>query len=155
MSQKKLQDMLLDDMYKLTGGRAVYHARHLIFELFFLKRMSEIFEARQAELLKSDEPERAEMPEAYLSEDIFWIPEEARWTWILKSAQMPMIGENIDRAMRALELANEPLRGMLSHNYASPELDQNILKEIVIIVSKLRLRRGNLGDNMFLMDMMS
>ena len=107
--------------------------------LIFLKYVSDSFEARHDELLQTDYPEDAEDPDMYLSENIFWVPKEARWELIQQSAKTPQIGEIIDSAMEAIEKNNDSLRGVLSKNYASPDLDKTRLGEVVDLISDINL----------------
>ena len=41
----------------------------------------------------------------YLENNIFWVPQEARWSKIEHAAKTPQIGEVIDDAMTAIEKA--------------------------------------------------
>lgn len=113
--------------------------RNVVLGLIFLKYVSDSFEARHDELLQTDYPEDAEDPDMYLSENIFWVPKEARWELIQQSAKTPQIGEIIDSAMEAIEKNNDSLRGVLSKNYASPDLDKTRLGEVVDLISDINL----------------
>ena len=75
----------------------------------------------------------------YLSENIFCVPKEARWELIQQSAKTPQVGEIIDNAMDAIEKSNDSLRGVLSKNYASPDLDKTRLGEVVDLISDISL----------------
>ena len=66
-------------------------------------------------------------PDAYLEENVFFVPEPARWANIAAAAHKPEIGAVIDDAMRAIEAGNKRLKGVLPKNYASPDLDKPVL----------------------------
>ena len=66
-------------------------------------------------------------------ENVFYVPEEARWSTIAKAAHTPEIGAVIDTAMRAIESENKTLKGVLPKNYASPDLDKQVLGDVVDI----------------------
>lgn len=123
----------------LRGSMDASEYRNVVLGLIFLKYVSDSFETRHDELLKSDYPEDAEDPDMYLSENIFWVPKEARWELIQQSAKTPQIGEIIDSAMDAIEKSNDSLRGVLSKNYASPDLDKTRLGEVVDLISDISL----------------
>jgi type I restriction enzyme M protein len=49
-------------------------------------------------------------PEEYLAENVFWVPEPARWSRLSAISKPPEIGVEIDNAMRAIEEANPTLK---------------------------------------------
>lgn len=134
-----IEDKLWKTADALRGSMDASEYRNVVLGLIFLKYVSDSFEARHAELLKSDYPEDAEDPDMYLSENIFWVPKEARWELIQQSAKTPQIGEIIDNAMDTIEKHNDALRGVLSKNYASPDLDKTRLGEVVDLISDIKL----------------
>lgn len=134
-----IEDKLWKTADALRGSMDASEYRNVVLGLIFLKYVSDSFETRHNELLKSDYPEDAEDPDMYLSENIFWVPKEARWELIQQSAKTPQIGEIIDNAMDAIEKSNDSLRGVLSKNYASPDLDKTRLGEVVDLISDISL----------------
>lgn len=134
-----IEDKLWKTADALRGSMDASEYRNVVLGLIFLKYVSDSFETRHAELMKSDYPEDAEDPDMYLSENIFWVPKEARWELIQQSAKTPQIGEIIDNAMDAIEKSNDSLRGVLSKNYASPDLDKTRLGEVVDLISDINL----------------
>ena len=72
-------------------------------------------------------------PDAYLMDNIFFVPKEARWETIAAAAHTPEIGTVIDRAMRAIEAENKSRKNVLPKNYASPDLDKKVLGDVVDI----------------------
>ena len=50
--------------------------------------------------------------DAYTMDNIFFVPEEARWSTIASSAHTPEIGTVIDDAMRAIESENKSLKNV-------------------------------------------
>lgn len=134
-----IEDKLWKTADALRGSMDASEYRNVVLGLIFLKYVSDSFETRHNELLKSDYPEDAEDPDMYLSENIFWVPKEARWELIQQSAKTPQVGEIIDNAMDAIEKSNDSLRGVLSKNYASPDLDKTRLGEVVDLISDISL----------------
>ncbi|KRM99384.1 type I restriction-modification system subunit M [Loigolactobacillus rennini] len=134
-----IEDKLWKTADALRGSMDASEYRNVVLGLIFLKYVSDSFEIKREELLKGDYPKDAEDPDMYLSENIFWIPKEARWSLIQQSAKTPKIGEIIDKAMDAIEKKNSSLRGVLSKNYASPDLDKARLGEVVDLISDISL----------------
>lgn len=64
---------------------------------------------------------------------VFFVPEEARWSTIAAAAHTPEIGVVIDGAMRAIEKENATLKNVLPKNYANPDLDKQVLGDVVDI----------------------
>jgi len=119
---------------KLRGNMEPSDYKHVALGLIFLKYISDAFEAKRAELLK-DEPADAEDPDAYLAENVFWVPKEARWPHLQAKAKQPTIGKDIDDAMLAIEAKNKSLKGVLPKDYARPALNKVMLGELIDLVS--------------------
>lgn len=99
-----------------------------------MKYVSDAFEERYAEL-KADEFADAEDRDEYVMDNIFWVPKEARWSFIKDNAKKPEIGQIIDKAMIAIEKENVSLQGVLPKDYARPALDKVRLGETIDLFS--------------------
>ena len=79
----------------------------MVLGLIFLKYISDAFEKLHAQL-QAQESEGAdpEDRDEYLAERVFWVPKEARWTFLQDNAKQPTIGNLIDEAMLAIERDN-------------------------------------------------
>lgn len=108
--------------------------KHVALGLIFLRHISVAFEARHAELLEEDAL-AAEDPDEYLADNIFWVPAEARWSFLQASARQPTIGKLVDDAMQAIEDANANLKGVLPKDYNRPALDKVMLGELIDLIS--------------------
>ena len=114
----------------LWGHIPAAEYRKVIVGLIFLRYISGAFEKRYQQLI--DEGDGFEDDrDAYLEENIFFVPEDARWSTISSAAHTPEIGTVIDNAMRAIEKENKTLKNVLPKNYASPDLDKRVLGEVV------------------------
>ncbi len=110
--------------------------RKVIIGLIFLRYVSSRFEARYQQLVEEGygfEDDR----DFYSEENIFWVPQEARWDTIAAAAHTPEIGMTIDNAMRAIERENDTLKDVLPKDYAKPELDKRVLGEVVDLFTNL------------------
>jgi len=116
----------------LWGHIPAAEYRKVIIGLIFLRYISAAFDAQYKKLV-ADGDGFEDDPDAYLMDNIFFVPKEARWETIASAAHTPEIGTVIDAAMRAIEDDNKSLKGVLPKNYASPDLDKKVLGEVVDI----------------------
>ena len=75
-----------------------------VLGLIFLKYISDAFEELYAKL-KADEANGAdpEDKDEYKAENVFFVPQDARWTYLQSKAKQPEIGKFVDDAMDAIE----------------------------------------------------
>ena len=119
---------------KLRGSMDSGEYKNVVLGLLFLKYVSDAFEERHAEL-EADEYADAEDRDEYVMDNIFWVPKEARWSYIKDNAKKPEIGQIIDKAMIAIEKENASLQGVLPKDYARPALDKVRLGETIDLFS--------------------
>ena len=123
---------------KLRGSMDASEYKHVALGLIFLKYVSDAIETKYEEL-KADSYADEEDVDEYTSENIFWVPQEARWNYIKQYANSPEIGKVIDNAMELIEKENTRLKGVLNKNYARPELDKTRLGELVTLFTNLEM----------------
>lgn len=116
----------------LWGHIPAAEYRKVIIGLIFLRYISAAFQARYDALVEEGDGFEDD-PDAYLEENVFFVPEDARWQVISEAAHTPEIGTVIDKAMRSVEESNKTLKGVLPKNYASPDLDKKVLGDVVDI----------------------
>ena len=138
---------------KLRGNMDAAEYKHVALGLIFLKYISDRFAERRAQAFAENPPELAEEfaedRDWYTSESVFWVPEKARWDFVKTNATSvePTIGQLIDEAMVSLENENPSLKGVLTKNYARPELDQIRLGEVIKLFSDLAFRDEHHGQD--------
>ncbi|MBP3272472.1 MAG: SAM-dependent DNA methyltransferase [Ruminococcus sp.] len=120
----------------LWGHIPAAEYRKVIVGLIFLRYISSAFEKRYNELVAEGDGFEDE-PDAYLMENIFFVPEKARWSVVSAAAHTPEIGSVIDDAMRAIEDENKTLKNVLPKNYASPDLDKRVLGDVVDLFTNM------------------
>ena len=111
---------------KLRNNMDAAEYKHVVLGLIFLKYVSDAFEAKHSELSK-DKLADPEDKDEYAAENIFWVPKEARWSYLRDNAKQPNIGSLIDDAMDAVERDNPSLKGVLPKNYGREALDKRRL----------------------------
>ena len=120
----------------LWGHIPAAEYRKVIVGLIFLRYISSAFEKRYNELVAEGDGFEVE-PDAYLMDNIFFVPEKARWSVVSAAAHTPEIGSVIDDAMRAIEDENKTLKNVLPKNYASPDLDKRVLGDVVDLFTNM------------------
>ncbi len=110
--------------------------RKVIVGLIFLRYIGNAFEKRYNELVAEGDGFEDD-PDAYEEDNIFFVPEKARWQTISAAAHTPEIGTVIDDAMRAIEADNKKLKNVLPKNYASPDLDKRVLGDVVDLFTNM------------------
>ncbi|MDS4068415.1 MAG: class I SAM-dependent DNA methyltransferase [Candidatus Competibacter sp.] len=112
--------------------------KHVVLGLIFLKYISDAFEAKHAELdAERDQGADPEDPDEYRAASIFWVPKEARWSYLKASAPQPTIGTIVDDAMAAIERDNPTLKGVLPKDFGRAGLDKQRLGQIINLVSDI------------------
>lgn len=104
--------------------------RKVIVGLIFLRYVSCAFDKRYKTLVEEGDGFENDK-DAYTAENVFFVPESARWNVVASAAHTPEIGKVIDDAMRAIEAENPVLKNVLPKNYNSPDLDKRVLGEVI------------------------
>lgn len=118
-NQKSLEENLWDSANKLRGSVEPSEYKHVVLSLIFLKFASDKFEKRRQELIKEGHGHYVDMVEFYTMKNVFYLPEEARWSYIKKHAKQDDIAVKVDTALSTVEKKNKSLKGALPDNYFS------------------------------------
>jgi len=116
---KSFEQNLWDTADKLRGSVESSEYKHVVLSLIFLKFVSDTFETRRQELIDEGQGNYVEMVEFYTMRNVFYLPEESRWSHIQKHAKQDDIAVKIDTALHTVEKSNPSLRGALPDNYFS------------------------------------
>lgn len=117
---------------KMRGAMDAGEYKHIALGLLFLRYVSISFQ-RLHDQLAADEYADPEDRDEYLAENVFWVPEKARWSFISKYSKDPEIGIMLDDAMREIEAANESLKGALPKVFGKESLDKVMLSGLIDI----------------------
>ena len=129
---------------KMRGNIDASEYKSVVLGLIFLKYISDKFESKYDELV-AEGIGMEEDKDEYLAENIFYVPEDARWKAIADKAHTPEIGIVIDDAMRAIEKENKRLKDILPKNFSRPELDKRRLGEVVDLFTNIKMHEH--GDS--------
>lgn len=119
--------------------------KHVVLGLIFLKYISDSFEELFARLQAGADEYAGADPEdkdEYKAENIFFVPPEARWSFLLGKAKQPTIGTYVDAAMDAIEKENPSLKGVLPKVFARQNLDPTSLGGLIDLVGNIALRNA-------------
>lgn len=130
------EQQIWDAACVLWGHIPATEYRKVIIGLIFLRYISNAFEKKYNKLVEEGDGFEND-PDAYVEDNIFFVPECARWSVISDAAHTPEIGKVIDDAMRAIEKDNLALKNVLPKNYASPDLDKRVLGEVVDLFTNM------------------
>ncbi|WP_216695302.1 class I SAM-dependent DNA methyltransferase [Dietzia psychralcaliphila] len=143
---RTLEQKLWDAADELRGNQEPSEYKHVVLGLVFLKHISDRFAEHRAslrqELTDDGIPEDRlddflESRDEYMSQNVFWVPAEARWDVIQSKAKLPEIGQVIDSAMDVIEKENPSIRGVLPRNYGRAGLDKNRLGQLVDLIGSI------------------
>ncbi len=123
---------------KMRGAMDAGEYKHVALGLLFLRYVSVAFERKFAEFQADDLADEND-PEEYLAESVFWVPEEARWSYLAGIAKSPEIGVKVDDAMRAIEASNETLKDALPKVFGRQNLDRSIVSGLIELFTNLEL----------------
>ena len=137
--------------------------KHIVLGLIFLKYISDSF-AEQKERIKemvtdpksdffisedlNDINEKdLEDRDYYTQDNVFWVPESARWETLRSQAKQTDLGAIIDRAMGDIESENNSLKGKLDKRFGRTELQAGKLGELIDLISTIGFSdEQNSGD---------
>ena len=117
--------------------------KHIVLGLIFLKYISDAFEVLHQKLIVGEGDYAGADPEdrdEYSAENVFFVPVEARWSYLQGQAKQPDIGKTIDLAMEAIERENaKRLKGILPKVYGQQKLDQKCLGGLIDLIGTIDL----------------
>ena len=135
---KDLERTLWAAADKMIGGVPVSQYKFIVLGIIFLKYISDSFEERYQEL-KDEGLGLEEDRDAYMEQNIFFVPENARWQYLVDHAKDYNIGEILDNAMDAIEKENPSLRGVLFKVYNDPTNRNVNLGEIIDLFANIKV----------------
>ncbi len=146
IQEESLEKKLWKTADKLRKNIDAAEYKHVVLGLIFLKYISDAFE-EHFQLLVEGKGKYAgadpEDPDEYGAENVFFVPEKARWSHIQSMAKNPGIGKLIDDAMDLIEADNATLKGILPKVFGRQNLDAQTLGGLIDTIGTITL-----GDSM-------
>jgi type I restriction enzyme M protein len=148
------EDKLWKAADKLRKKVEVHEYKYVVLGLVFLRYLSFAFDERRKELEKefsnpkSEEyiafedfrKQALEDKDRYLKQGVLYVPEEARWDFLIKNATQPNIGEILDKAVEVLEDEYpRQLKDAIPKNYTSINLDALDLAYLINLFSSIQI----------------
>lgn len=152
MSEQDFKQTLWKAADKLRAQMDAAEYKHIVLGLIFLKYISDTFVKQQEKIRQSvsdpasdyfisEDPdeyaEELEERDYYIQDNVFWVPQEARWETLRSKAKQPDIGSLVDGAMTAIENENTSLRGKLDKRFGRAQLGQGVLGELIDLISTI------------------
>lgn len=106
-----------------------------VLGLIFLRYADYKFQAAEKELEGKDTSRRKIGPADYQAKGVLYLPEDARFSSLIKLPEGANIGQAINDAMRAVELKNPDLKDVLPKTYN--RFESSILAELLRIMNSI------------------
>ena len=101
--QVSFEDALWGACAKLRGTVEPAEYKHVVLSLIFLKFVNDKFEARREELKAEGKEKYIDVQAFYTQKNVFFLPEESRWSFIMQNAKQNDIALKIDTALNTIE----------------------------------------------------
>ena len=140
--QEPLEVVLWKTADKLRKNIDAAEYKHVVLGLIFLKYISDTFEAHYNLLVAGEDEFAGADPEdrdEYTAYNVFFVPENARWSFLKSQAKQTTIGKIVDKAMEDIENDNPQLKGVLPKVYARQNLDPTSLGELIDMIGNIAL----------------
>ena len=142
INEEPIEKQLWKAADKLRKNIDAAEYKHVVLGLIFLKYISDAFEdlysklnAGQGDFASADPEDKDE----YKAENVFFVPEVARWSYLQSKAKLPTIGKEVDNAMDAIEKDNPSLKDVLPKVYARGNLDPTSLGGLIDLIANIAL----------------
>lgn len=139
--EEPLEKQLWKAADKLRKNIDAAEYKHVVLGLIFLRYISVSFEQLYDQLVAQQaDGADPEDREEYAAENVFYVPANARWSYLTDNAKNPQIGKFIDDAMDEIERENKSLKGVLPKVFSRPNLDPTSLGELIDLIGNSTLQ---------------
>lgn len=144
---KSLEQTIWDSANKLRGAVEPSEYKHVVLSLIFLKYANDRFEEQRKKMVEAGQEAFLEMLPFYAQDNVFFIPENARWSFIMENAKQADIAIKIDTALHEIETVNKALAGALPDNYYSRlHIDSGALSSLLDLINGVDLQKEDDKD---------
>lgn len=146
-NQKSIEAVLWKACDKLRGSIDPGEYKYVILSLIFLKYANDKFDEQRERMIADGKEAFIEMLPFYQKDNVFFIPEEARWAYLMSQAKQPDIAIKIDTALHEIEKKNPALSGALPDNSLSRlALDRTVVSSLLDKMNQLNLKTSDDKD---------
>ena len=139
---KTLEQTIWASAEKLRGAVEPSEYKHVVLSLIFLKYANDKFDEHRENMIANGQKAFLEMMPFYVKDNVFFIPEKARWTYIMENSKQKNIAVIIDTALHEIEEKNTSLAGALPDNYYSRlHIESGTLSALLDHINKVDLKK--------------
>ena len=139
--EKSIEQTIWDEANKLRGKVEPSEYKHVVLSLIFLKYANDRFNLHREQMIDSGKQAFLEMKPFYAKDNVFYVPECSRWSFIMANKSQADIAIKIDTALHELEKENPALKDALPDNYFSRlRLDSDGLSSLLDDIGALKLQ---------------
>lgn len=133
-----MEEALWKSADKLRSSVEPAEYKHVVLSLFFLKFASDKFESQRRMILEKYGEKFVDNIAFYTKDNVFYLPDESRWSYIMENAKQDDIALKIDTALYTIEKTNPALKGALPDNYYSRlNIDTSKLASLLDEIDKI------------------
>lgn len=142
-----MEEALWKSADKLRGSVEPAEYKHVVLSLFFLKFAGDKFEEQRQKLIDGGMEKFIDNIAFYTKDNVFYLPPESRWSYIMENAKQDDIPLKIDTALYTIEKINPILKGALPDNYYSRlQIDTVKLASLLDEINKIDTTKDKEND---------